>query len=229
MAARVWQQVAVAHRRHHHLLLLRVHAAGGTGHLPDLGHLLLGHALRAMAQQGVRDFMTHHHGHGIHRPRHRNQPGVHRHLAAREAERIGLLGGDHVDLPLEVAREMRGLQPVFFGKRGFHHVHLGDQALGDRLDLARLRRTGIQRPLLRQDLLVGLQAERLLLGRIERAVDQHAFAGVRIHRAVGKPVERGVAGEGQQYPPADVAEQARPPGAALLLTAEWIVAHARGS
>ncbi|MNV14054.1 hypothetical protein D3C71_1047260 [compost metagenome] len=229
MAARIRQQVAVAHRRHHHLLLLRVHAAGRTGHLPDLGELLLGHALGAVAQQGMGDLMAHHHRHRIFGARHRDQAGVDGHLAAGQAERIGLLGGDHVDFPFEVAGKMRRLEPMFLGQCGLHHVHLGDQAPGDGLDLARLRRVGRQRPLLGQDLLVGLQAQRLFLGGIERAVDQHALPGIGIHRAVGEPVVGRVAGEGQQHPPADVAEHPRASGPALLLTSEWIVAHVADS
>ncbi len=229
VAARIRQQVAVAHRRHHHLLLLRVHAAGGAGHLPDLGQLLLGHALGTMAQQRMGDLVAHHHGHRIHRARHRDQPGVDRHLAAGQAERIGLFGLDHVDFPLEVAREMRRLQPVLFGQRGFHHVHLGNQALCNRAHVARYLRVGIHRPFLRQDLLVGLQPEGFFLVGVQRTVDEHAFTGVRVHRAVGEPVEGGITGERQQHPPADVAEQPWTPGAALLLAAEWIVAHGAGS
>src|SRR5690606_38864342 len=63
---------------------------------------------------------------------------------------------------------------------------------------ARDLRIRIHRPLLAQDFLVGLQAQGLLVLDRQAAVDQHRLAGHRIHRLVGEPVVRAIAGKQQQ-------------------------------
>ena len=224
MAARIRQQVAVAERGHQHLLLLRIHATGGTGHLPDLGQLLLGHALRAVAQQCVGDFVAHHHRHGIGVLRHRHQPGINGHLAAGQAERIGLVGLQHVHLPVEALRETIRLLPVLGCKRRFHRLDLGNQALGDGADLLRYRGVRIHRVFLRQDLLVGLQAQRLFAVGIQRGVDQHFLAGIRIHRAVAEVIAAAIDGEAQQHQDAQATADAATAAAGI---AEGVLSHGR--
>src|SRR5690606_3774656 len=103
-----------------------------------------------------------------------------------------------VDLPLEVLRERRGLLAILRGERRLDLGHLRDQSLGDAAYLARDLGIGIHRPFLAQDLLVGLQPQRLLVLDRQAAVDQHRFAGHRVHRLVGEPVVHAVAREQQQ-------------------------------
>ncbi|VXB24911.1 hypothetical protein LUTEI9C_140058 [Luteimonas sp. 9C] len=224
--ARVGQQVAVAHRGHDHLLLLRVHAAHRAGHLADLGQLLLGHALGAVTQQGVGDLVAHHDGQRIGVLRDRNQAGVDGHLAARQTERVGLVGFEHVDFPVEALREPRGFQPVLPREFGLDHVDLGDQALGDQADLFRDLAVGIDGALLAEDFLVGLEAQRLLLIDIERAIDQHGLAGDRVDALVGEVVVRAVAREQQQDDEAHAeAAPRRATGLTTVTAAEWILSH----
>src|SRR3546814_14109537 len=75
---------------------------------------------------------------------------------------------------------------VLGGQRVLDLRHLRDQALRDLAYLARDLRVRVDRALLRQDLLVGLQAQRLLVLRRYGLVDQHRLAGQRIGRAVGE-------------------------------------------
>src|SRR3546814_6980422 len=70
--------------------------------------------------------------------------------------------------------------------------------LRDLSHLARDLRVRVDRALLRQDLLVGLQAERLLVLRRYGLVDQHRLAGQRIGRAVGEIVVGAVGDERHQ-------------------------------
>ena len=159
-----------------------------------------------MAQQGVRDLVAHHHRHRVGVLRHRHQAGIDRDLAARQAERVDLVGLQHVDVPVEGLLHVRRLQVVFGGERILDLRDLRDQPLRDLAHLARDLRVGIQRLLLRQDLLVGLQAQRLFVLRGDALVDHHLLAGQRIGAAVGEPVERGVTGEQHQHPQAQAAE-----------------------
>ena len=87
--------------------------------------------LRAVAQQGVGDLVPHDDGHGIGVLRHRDQAGVDGHLAAWQAEGIGLVGLDDVHVPLEVLGNALRLQAMLRGQGGFHHIHLSDQPAGD--------------------------------------------------------------------------------------------------
>ena len=104
---------------------------------------------------------------------------------------------------------MRRLQAVLGGERILDFRDLRDQALGDFTHLPRDLRVRVQRLLLRQDLLVGLQAQRLFVLRRDVLVDDDLFAGQRIGRAVGKPVIAAVDGEQHQYPDAQSAEAAK--------------------
>src|SRR5690606_32158333 len=98
---------------------------------------------------------------------------------------------------------------VFLGQGVGHLRDLGDQALRDLAYLARDLSVARQRLLLLQDLLVGLQAEGLLVLGGDVPVDQYRLAGIRIDAAVGDPVVRGIGGERQQDPPAQAAAPPR--------------------
>ena len=93
--------------------------------------------------------------------------------------------------------------------------HLGDQPLRDGAHLLGDLRIGIDRLLLLQDFLVGLQAERLLLFHADRIVDQHLLAGIRIDDAVVQVIAPAVHQEAQQDQPAQVAQSAAATPASL--------------
>jgi hypothetical protein len=172
------------------------------------------------------DFMAHHHRHRIGVFRDIEQPGVDRHLAAGQTEGIGLIGLDHIDVPIEGFPHPVG--PVAGVRRHlrFHFRHFGDQALGDFAHLLRDLRIGVDRPFFRQDVLVGLQAHGFFLVDGNAAVDQHFFAGVRVDLPVGNPVIRGVAREQQQNDEARVdAAPALSAVALLLPVAERVLPH----
>jgi hypothetical protein len=145
---------AGAEHRHEHLLLLRVHAADGDAgrHLPDLHELLLRHALRSVAQQRVRDLVAHHHRHRIVVARHRDEAGVHGHLAARQAERIGLLGVQHRDVPLERLRQRRRFTACSFARSARRRPR-ARPAVAHGLDRLRARIGRIDRVFLAEHLL----------------------------------------------------------------------------
>ncbi len=134
---------------------------------PICAELLLRHALRAVAQQRVGDLVAHHHRHRVVVLRHRDQAGVDRHLAARQAERIGLVGLDHVHVPLEGLRD--GAAPAWpcsaASVGGRLRGILRDQPLRDLADLPATCGSADQRGLLlaARISLVGLQAQRLLV------------------------------------------------------------------
>ena len=106
---------------------------------PDLRELLFRHALRTVAQQRVRDFVAHHDRHRVVVLRDRDQARVHRHLPARQAERVDLVGLQQVDVPIEGLLDVRRLQAVFGGERVFDLRDLRDQALRDRAHRVRIR------------------------------------------------------------------------------------------
>src|SRR3546814_1059899 len=87
---------------------------------------------------------------------------------------------------------------VLGGQRVLDLRHLRDQALRDLAYLARDLRVRVDRALLRQDLLVGLQAQRLLVLRRYGLVDQPRRAGQRIGRAGGEMVVGAVGDERHQ-------------------------------
>src|SRR3546814_5395747 len=92
-------------------------------------------------------------------------------------------------------------------------------------DLARDLRVRVDRALLRQDLLVGLQAERLLVLRRYGLVDQHRLAGQRIGRAVGEIVVGAVGDERHQDQQARAEAEPAPPALPGLPASEWILTH----
>ena len=191
MAARERQDHAVlgtgSNCRHHHLPLLGIHVAGrhACRDRTNLHELLLGHAFTTVAQQGVGDLVTHDHGEAVIILRHRNDAGVHRDLAARQAEGVDLVGLDHADLPLVgapigIRRGSGGIGKVFFDLRrrfdealGYALHFLGQFAGADDLGLL-------------QDFLIRLQAKRGLL--LRRGVQQLLAPGERSLVAVAEIV-----------------------------------------
>ena len=177
------------------------------------------------------DLVAHHHRHRVLGLRHRDQAGVNGHLAPRQAEGVGLLGGNDVDVPFERLPVVRCRQPVAGGHLGGDFGHLGDQAPGDLLDLLRSLVGSGQRPLLRQDLLVGLQAHRPLLLRSDRGIDQHRLAGIGVHAAVGQVIAAAIGHEAEQDQPAQAADVETAPARRLpvllvpALLPEGILSH----
>src|SRR3546814_5633696 len=79
--------------------------------------------------------------------------------------------------------------------------------------------------LLRQDLLVGLQAERLLVLRRYALVDQHRLTGQRIGRAVGDIVVGAVGDERHQDQQARAEAEPATPARPGVLASERIATH----
>src|SRR5690606_25025872 len=152
------------------------------------------------------------------------QAGVDRHPPARQAEGIGLVGLDHVDVPVELLPVGGRFQAVPGRQLRSDLVDLVDQPLRDARDLLRRRIRAWQRRLLAEDLLVGLQAQRAFLLGAEVAVDQHRLAGVGVLGAVGQVVAASVDQEAKhhQYPQPATEATTTPAG---RLPALWIHAH----
>ena len=83
---------------------------------------------------------------------------------------------------------MAGLHAVLGGQRVLDLGDLDDQPLRDIAYLPRDLRVGIDRSLLREDFLVGLQPQRLFILRRDALVDEHFFASQRIGAAIGEIV-----------------------------------------
>ena len=208
VGTRIWQCRGHAIGRHHSLHGARIHSSGGTGHLPDLLQLAARHPLRAVAHQRVGDLVAHHRRHAVLVLGHRHQAGVDRHLAARQGERIGLVGLDHVDRPVETGGEIACLDAAFGGQVALDLVDLVDQPRGDAGDLPRDLRIRIDRAFLAEDLAIRLQAQGAFLLGIQGLVDQHLLAGVRIHGAIGKVVVRAIEQQRAHYQQAQAAATA---------------------
>jgi len=146
---------------HDRLLGARAGAAGRHCHRdgPQLCGKSLAHALGAMARDGVRDLVPHHHRKSGLVARHRQQSRVHGNLAARQRESVDRLRRvDDGELPLVFG---------FVGDPGNAFTDAADDGvdLGIAIDL-----------LLAEDLLVGLRPEREVLG----LGDHHQAAALRV-------------------------------------------------
>src|SRR5262249_12230568 len=107
------------------------------GNLRDFDHLLLRHALGAVASEGVANLVPHHRrqpGVGF---AHRQDGGVDDHLAAWQAERIDLVAADYPELPVELHVRKMDFLPQGRVLRGLRQTQadaayrLDDGALAD--------------------------------------------------------------------------------------------------